>query len=701
MKKRIAILLAVCLVFALASVAFAADGKETAAADALYTLGLFQGVGKDAEGKPIYELDRAPNRMEAVTMLVRLLGKEEEANAGTWEIPFTDVEDWAKPCVGYAYANGLTKGYDEKTFGGTDPVTAAQYLTFVLRAMGYSEADGDFRWDAAWELSDKLDITDGEYDASTASFDRGDVAKISWSALAAYVKGEGRFLGEKLLDEGVFTLEQSPEEEGQNPVMNWVGDYQCDRASAHVECEGTDSARIKIHWGSSAWEATEWVIVGKLDLDTLTIAYTGASKTNVTWDEAGNVVSEEVEYADGTGTIVFDEGTSFTWHEDQAEREDMVFEWLPAAPEEEEEGQNPVMNWIGKYAAGRPWAEVECYGKDSARITIYWSGSAAEHAEWEIIGKLDLDTLTIRYTDAVKKTITYTDEENFTETVDYEDGTGTIVFDEGLSFTWHEDLSVDGGDLVFRWAEAEPEEEGQNPVMNFIGEYQCDRAHAVVECEGTDSARIKIHWGGSAWDAAEWVIVGKLDLDTLTISSTGASKTIVTYDWDDEIESEEKVYEDGTGTIVFHDDGTFTWHEDQSEYGKDLVFKWGWTDPDEASGPVAAVLGDYAAGDYEAEVMDLGDNFLYILIYQDISDLQYIEWCIMDELDPETMTVTYTYASKEIYTFEDEDDYTADVEEVYDEGTGSIVFNEDGTFTWHEDQSETGEDVVLAIVPEG
>ena len=487
--------------------------------------------------------------------------------------------------MGYAYANGLTKGYSEKTFGGTDSVTAAQYLTFVLRAMGYSEADGDFQWDAAWELTDELGITHGEYDASTASFDRGDVAKISWSALAAYVKGEGRFLGEKLLDEGVFTLEQ----------------YHA--------------------------------------------AMSGGSP--------------------------------------------------------EEEGQNPVMNWIGRYSAGRPWAEVECYGKDSARILIHWSSSYAEYTEWEIIGKLDPDTLTIRYTDAVKKTITYTDEETFTETVDYEDGTGTIVFDQGTSFTWHEDQSEDGGDLVFRWAEAEPEEEGQNPVMNFIGEYQCDRAHAVVECEGTDSARIKIHWGSSAWDAAEWVIVGKLDLDTLTISYTGASTTLVTYDWDDEIESEEKVYEDGTGTIVFHDDGTFTWHEDQSEYGKDLVFKWGWTDPDEASGPVAAVLGDYAAGDYEAEVMDLGDNFLYILIYQDISDLQYIEWCIMDELDPETMTVTYTYASKEIYTFEDEDDYTADVEEVYDEGTGTIVFNEDGTFTWHEDQSETGEDVVLAIVPEG
>ena len=46
------------------------------------------------------------------------------------------------------------------------------------------------------------------------------------------------------------------------------------------------------------------------------------------------------------------------------------------------------------------------------------------------------------------------------------------------------------------------------------------------------------------------------------------------YDENGEIKSEETVYEDGTGTIVFSMDGTFTWHEDQSEYGTDMVFEW-------------------------------------------------------------------------------------------------------------------------------
>ena len=590
MKKRIAILLAVCLVFALTPAAFAADAEEITAADALYTLGLFQGVGKDAEGKPIYELDRAPNRMEAVTMLVRLLGKEEEANAGTWEIPFTDVKDWAKPCVGYAYANGLTKGYDEKTFGGTDPVTAAQYLTFVLRAMGYSEADGDFRWDAAWELSDKLDITDGEYDASTASFDRGDVAKISWSALAAYVKGEGRFLGEKLLDEGVFTLEQyhaamsgeSPEEEGQNPVMNWAGNYGCpeaDGARAVVECGEGNEAIIHITWRNSGGEYAQWVIVGELDLDTLTVSYTDCIKTIVTYGEDGMITDEVTEYKDGTGTIVFDEGTSFTWHDDEEDR-DLTFEWAETVPPEEEDGQNPVMNWIGKYVYGRATATVTCEGTDSARIEIDWGSSYAERTVWVIVGKLDLDTLTVSYTGAVKKNQVWDENGLVSEDVIYEDGTGTIRFSEGTSFTWHEDQSEYGDeDFTFEWVEIVPpaEEDGQNPVMNWIGRYsspQEERASAVVACEGMDSARITITWSGSAWERAEWEIIGKLDLDTLTITYTGATKAIVTRDENGNVVNEEVEYSDGTGTVVFNEDGTFIWHEDQSDYDQDITFTW-------------------------------------------------------------------------------------------------------------------------------
>ncbi len=120
----------------------------------------------------------------------------------------------------------------------------------------------------------------------------------------------------------------------------------------------------------------------------------------------------------------------------------------------------------------------------------------------------------------------------------------------------------------------EEDPDWQNPVMNFIGEYQCDRAHALVECSGYEDAWITIEWGGSAAELARWDIVGRLDTETLTIQYSGVSKMIVTYDENGEIANQEAEYEDGTGTIVFGNDGTFTWHEDQSEYGNDMVFEW-------------------------------------------------------------------------------------------------------------------------------
>ena len=188
MKRLFSLLLVSVMMFSLVCTVRAASPEAIAAADAIHELGLFQGVGINQDGTPNYDLDRAPNRFEAVTMLVRLLGKEEEAAAGTWNTPFTDVAEWAIPYVGYAYSNKLTDGISDASFGGASPVTAAQYITFVLRALGY-DSSSDFQWDAAWELSDELGVTSGQYDASS-SFTRGDVAIISNSALSANLKGK-------------------------------------------------------------------------------------------------------------------------------------------------------------------------------------------------------------------------------------------------------------------------------------------------------------------------------------------------------------------------------------------------------------------------------------------------------------------------------------------------------------------------------
>ena len=112
-----------------------------------------------------------------------------------------------------------------------------------------------------------------------------------------------------------------------------------------------------------------------------------------------------------------------------------------------------------------------------------------------------------------------------------------------------------------------------NPVTIFAGEYQCDRAHANVQDAGFEDAWITIRWGSSAWELTQWDIFGTIDADTMTISYSGCTMSNLVYDDDGELKSQETVYEGGTGTIVFNGDGTFTWHEDQSESGEDLVFE--------------------------------------------------------------------------------------------------------------------------------
>ena len=117
MKRRILGLLLMCVMLCGAvTTVHAANAEAYNAADVLYDLGLFSGTGTKADGSPNFDLDRTPTRHEAVTMLVSLLGKKEGALAGEWETPFTDVVDWAKPFVGYAYENGLTSGTSATTY---------------------------------------------------------------------------------------------------------------------------------------------------------------------------------------------------------------------------------------------------------------------------------------------------------------------------------------------------------------------------------------------------------------------------------------------------------------------------------------------------------------------------------------------------------------------------------------------------------
>lgn len=230
MKRTISILLSLYFLFSgfaaaainspLPSASLATVSVQQAA-QTLYDLGLFGGTGVDSNGNPIFELERTPTRQEAITMLVRLLGKETDAKARAWNTPFSDVEAWAAPYVGYAYANKISSGISPALYGGKQPVTASQYLAFVLQALGYTSGT-DFQWDKAWVLSDKIGLTNGEYNAYTNHFTRGDVAVISYRALDCNLKDKSLTLRNSFTNPSQQVEDQTTEHIAPLPVKKEI-----------------------------------------------------------------------------------------------------------------------------------------------------------------------------------------------------------------------------------------------------------------------------------------------------------------------------------------------------------------------------------------------------------------------------------------------------------------------------------------------
>ena len=176
MKKLTSLILCCVLVFGIYIPVFAAqptgltwDGKPATLAEIAENTG-YDMVDTNGNYKPLYyyyatqlwnnglfmgsegsfDLDSPLTRAQGVVMTLRLLGKEAEAKAAAAPITFGDVAEWARPYVAYAVQNGIASGYSTDIFGADDPMTAAQFITFTLRAMGYKDGE-DFAWDKSYD----------------------------------------------------------------------------------------------------------------------------------------------------------------------------------------------------------------------------------------------------------------------------------------------------------------------------------------------------------------------------------------------------------------------------------------------------------------------------------------------------------------------------------------------------------------------
>ena len=226
MKRTIraaALLLAVILLVGLPVSVLASDSDD--AAETLNALGLFQGTGNG------YELDREPTRAEALVMLIRLLGREEEALAYAGTCPLTDVAGrWMAPYVGWAYECGITKGVSDTSFDPDSAASGKMYAAFVLRALGYREEAGDFAYNDAVSAAAELGLAPAA--GYRFRFVRGDAVLMSCLALGAGCKDSEQLLLEKLVEEGAV----SPEAAEKTGILPPV--WPEDAVTVTVACVG-------------------------------------------------------------------------------------------------------------------------------------------------------------------------------------------------------------------------------------------------------------------------------------------------------------------------------------------------------------------------------------------------------------------------------------------------------------------------------
>lgn len=96
-------------------------------------------------------------------------------------------------------------------------------------------------------------------------------------------------------------------ENTQNPMMNFSGTYTNGRAMMTVSCIGNDQVSVHISWAGSAFETSVWDMSGYASICNEGIAfwYDNCTKETFIYSEDGNLLSDVIEYTNGSGSVDF------------------------------------------------------------------------------------------------------------------------------------------------------------------------------------------------------------------------------------------------------------------------------------------------------------------------------------------------------------------------------------------------------------
>lgn len=199
-KKISLIIILIVVISYMSVVAFGAEGDNTSLAEYLNKIGLIQGTGYG------YGLDSITTRAQGAVIIVRLMGKEKEAIEMSYSHPFDDVPYWADDYIGYLWENDISKGIDDDLYGSDLLLSPSDYMTFLIRVLGYREDEGDFKWNTSLEKAVEIGIINStefsQYKQKKNCY-RNDMVLFSYRALDADLKnGNGVSLLRMLMDDG-------------------------------------------------------------------------------------------------------------------------------------------------------------------------------------------------------------------------------------------------------------------------------------------------------------------------------------------------------------------------------------------------------------------------------------------------------------------------------------------------------------------
>ncbi len=200
LKKLLAVVISLTILLSLAVPAMAdtmTDGEKCE------LLGVLQGTGNGVDSA---YLNAATTRAQGATILLRLMGKEDDAKAYLGTDNFKDIvgNEWYAPMLAYLKANpdlGF-QGYPDGNFYPDKIMTLAEFIKVLLSALGYKQ-DVDYEWIDIVDFAEELGINIPS-DGNTA-MKNSDMAKLIIVALQLNINNQSKTLVDYLIGEGTIS----------------------------------------------------------------------------------------------------------------------------------------------------------------------------------------------------------------------------------------------------------------------------------------------------------------------------------------------------------------------------------------------------------------------------------------------------------------------------------------------------------------